>query len=653
MSQRGGAFNVVEVCVGMEAHSWGPAANTVEAFHAEPSCARPGMHHVYAEVPYGFAYSSCNLAMPPGLGQCAEFFPLPGQWERTWSGGALPWDGPSKQALAPGPVEPSKAGRQQANSRRKKQDAQSNPDKSSAHVHQEPPWAEVTTVMMRNLPNKYTQPKLLEELRGNGFEPLRDFDFFYLPMDHCTAVNLGYCFINFIETTVANTFASTFQGKRMQRFNSSKTIQVMPASIQGFERNYAYYSSRRVAQDEDPQYRPLFLRPPPFVEHSHFVPPELCNLAVLPHSLHELISREWGVGLATQQVCQRAPPTTFRACELLIPGAVADDSAGPGKAAASIEGQGLAEEPSVVDFPCLAAGGLEVEPAQRPRTECSVDEPMKASPVSSLEHEKKNNRAGADAPFTFHAAMLGIKPTEAQAERRKKGGETHPAEARKALPAGGPAPADASKAVRRFLRAGASFPSAGSGYITAEEGEELVALHAEGDWYYGYVLLDPQRLGWFPRSKVSADAGSSQAHASLPHLLLRSKILSAPPGAPAAECCAEVEPAAVGPAGAQQGAAGRGGGQGEESAPCATGATGNVEQPSHASRGRSDAADVQHVVRRIVKVRVAFESAGTGYLAAGDDEELVALHAEGDWYYGLVLLDPQRQGWFCRDLVTL
>eukprot|EP00913_Durusdinium_trenchii_P008493 g7975.t1 len=64
-------------------------------------------------------------------------------------------------------------------------------------THLEPPWETVTTVMMRNLPNKYTQQMLLGELRDAGFHMQEDFDFFYLPMDHSNCANLGYCFINF------------------------------------------------------------------------------------------------------------------------------------------------------------------------------------------------------------------------------------------------------------------------------------------------------------------------------------------------------------------------------------------------------------------------------------------------------------------------
>jgi len=139
--------------------------------------------------------------------------------------------------------------------------------KDVAVMRQEPPWTDVTTVMMRNLPNKYCQQMLLEELAQNGFHFQTDFDFFYLPMDHANNVNLGYCFINFVDTSVANRFAVAFSGKRMQRFKSAKTISIMPASVQGYERNYQYYSATRVAQAEDPQHRPIFCRPMVLQQH--------------------------------------------------------------------------------------------------------------------------------------------------------------------------------------------------------------------------------------------------------------------------------------------------------------------------------------------------------------------------------------------------
>lgn len=125
-----------------------------------------------------------------------------------------------------------------------------------------PSWDGATTVMMRNLPNKYKQQMLLDEIAQQGFQAKKDFDFLYLPMDHNAKANLGYCFINFCEPGIAWAFGQAFEGKKMRHFHSSKVVVVMPASMQGFQANYAYYANSRVAQAEDPQYRPLFFREP-------------------------------------------------------------------------------------------------------------------------------------------------------------------------------------------------------------------------------------------------------------------------------------------------------------------------------------------------------------------------------------------------------
>jgi len=114
-----------------------------------------------------------------------------------------------------------------------------------------------TTVMMRNLPNKYTQHMLLEELNKSGF--LGTFDFLYLPIDPDTNANRGYAFINFICPASAWLLRMTYEGRKMSRFNSDKVVSVSPAALQGFEANYAHYSTARVSRG-DPALRPLFLR---------------------------------------------------------------------------------------------------------------------------------------------------------------------------------------------------------------------------------------------------------------------------------------------------------------------------------------------------------------------------------------------------------
>lgn len=115
----------------------------------------------------------------------------------------------------------------------------------------------ILTVMMRNLPNKYTQKMLMDEVEKAGFSDT--FDFFYLPIDPETRANRGYAFVNFKENEVADRFKLHFDGTSLSGFNSSKIINVTPAALQGFEANYKHYALSRVSRG-DPTWRPMFFR---------------------------------------------------------------------------------------------------------------------------------------------------------------------------------------------------------------------------------------------------------------------------------------------------------------------------------------------------------------------------------------------------------
>ncbi|KAF9940805.1 hypothetical protein BGZ65_006093 [Modicella reniformis] len=87
-----------------------------------------------------------------------------------------------------------------------------------------------TTFMIRHIPNKYTQPMLLEWINETHFGR---FDFLYLRMDFKNRCNVGYAFINFINTDVAMSFKKQHVGKRWSRFNSDKKCELSYAAIQG------------------------------------------------------------------------------------------------------------------------------------------------------------------------------------------------------------------------------------------------------------------------------------------------------------------------------------------------------------------------------------------------------------------------------------
>jgi hypothetical protein len=115
---------------------------------------------------------------------------------------------------------------------------------------------QITTLMIRNIPNRYTQTELMTELKEAGFE--NKFDFFYLPMDHETHANFGYAFINFVDEQDVGPFTKKFNGLKLNRFTSNKIIQIVPAQLQGFQANLQHYCKKAVCTDDNVDYRPLF-----------------------------------------------------------------------------------------------------------------------------------------------------------------------------------------------------------------------------------------------------------------------------------------------------------------------------------------------------------------------------------------------------------
>lgn len=116
----------------------------------------------------------------------------------------------------------------------------------------------VTTMMLRNIPNKYTQSDLLEEIDAAGFAGT--YDFAYLPMDIQNHTNVSYAFINFVADAHASRFHGTFSERRFQTHQSRKISGVSAAHMQGLDANVLHFATKAVTHSKKSLYRPVIVR---------------------------------------------------------------------------------------------------------------------------------------------------------------------------------------------------------------------------------------------------------------------------------------------------------------------------------------------------------------------------------------------------------
>lgn len=116
-----------------------------------------------------------------------------------------------------------------------------------------------TTLMIRNIPNCYTQRELISELESSGFRG--SFDFLYLPVDKGTLSNVGYAFVNFVDHDSAMRCMRVFHHYRFKRHKTSsgKVATVSVAHLQGLEENLKHYERAAVNNCKLKQRRPVVM----------------------------------------------------------------------------------------------------------------------------------------------------------------------------------------------------------------------------------------------------------------------------------------------------------------------------------------------------------------------------------------------------------
>lgn len=110
-----------------------------------------------------------------------------------------------------------------------------------------------TTLMIKNIPNKYTSKMLLTAIDENH---KGTYDFIYLPIDFKNKCNVGYAFINMTNPQHIVPFYQTFNGKKWEKFNSEKVASLAYARIQGKLALIAHFQNSSL-MNEDKRCRPI------------------------------------------------------------------------------------------------------------------------------------------------------------------------------------------------------------------------------------------------------------------------------------------------------------------------------------------------------------------------------------------------------------
>lgn len=109
------------------------------------------------------------------------------------------------------------------------------------------PVDQVTTLMMRRVPRKYTEEVLLRELEP--FISSDSYNFIYLPWDGKRSANYGYAFINCLDAPTASSLLKRLDGKPWRFAERPAEIKVVPAHVQGIALNLVHYMGSLVARD--------------------------------------------------------------------------------------------------------------------------------------------------------------------------------------------------------------------------------------------------------------------------------------------------------------------------------------------------------------------------------------------------------------------
>mmetsp|Transcript_148019 Transcript_148019/g.475271 ORF Transcript_148019/g.475271 Transcript_148019/m.475271 type:complete len:457 (+) Transcript_148019:111-1481(+) len=115
---------------------------------------------------------------------------------------------------------------------------------------------QVTSLMMRNLPRKYTVSEVLMELSMHV--PREAINFVSVPWDMQTRCNVGFAFVSFTDPSSAARVFAAFDGNTWKLAQSAKKIKALSAHVQGLAKNILHCGTA-LPQGLDTKYFPIVL----------------------------------------------------------------------------------------------------------------------------------------------------------------------------------------------------------------------------------------------------------------------------------------------------------------------------------------------------------------------------------------------------------
>jgi len=110
----------------------------------------------------------------------------------------------------------------------------------------------VTTIVVRNIPARFSQEKLMEVWPPDG-----SYNLFYLPYSFQRRRRSGIAFINMVSHEAAVEFTARWHGQKVADIGSSKRLDISVAEIQGFAGNLKHLKASNIRRISNQHFLPM------------------------------------------------------------------------------------------------------------------------------------------------------------------------------------------------------------------------------------------------------------------------------------------------------------------------------------------------------------------------------------------------------------